>query len=397
MKGPLEGVRVLDLTHSLAGLFCTMFLADLGAEVIKLEPPQPGQKGVGARFPTGWAVDGIDLRFFHLNRNKKSLALDLKSPIGQQVFYDLVRKADAVVDNFRPAVLKRLGVAYENLAPLNPRLISCSITSFGSRGPYRDRPAMDSVAQALSGVLSLTWERGQAPVMGLPVADLSSGILAAQGLCAALYQREGTGLGQQVEVSLLDACLALLHYEATYYLNTAKPPPPRGTKVWGAPLFGLFRTRDGYVALSAVTEKQWQDMCQVLGCQHLLEDARFQTKALRAKNSAELNSLVEALTQDWNSRDLITRLQEVEIPASPINTLEEAFADRHIRAGGMVVEVPYQGRALKTIANPVRLSACQPEYRTPPGFGEHTREVLGGLLGYSPERIEELKRAGVIH
>ena len=396
MRGPIEGVRVLDLTHSLAGLFCTMFLADLGAEVIKLEPPQPGQKGVGARFPTGWAVDGIDLRFFHLSRNKKSLALDLKSPAGRQVLYELVKKVDAVVDNFRPAVLPRLGLAYENLRPLNPRIIACSITSFGSQGPYRDRPAMDSVAQALSGVLSLNWEKGQGPVMGLPVADLSSGLLAAQGLCAALYQRDRTGLGQQVEVSLLDTCLALLHYEATYYLNSGKLPPPRGTKVWGAPLFGLFRTRDGYVALSAITEKQWRDICPLLGCQHLLEDARFQTQALRVKNALELNALVEALTQEWKSQDLIARLQDVDIPASPINTLEEAFADPHIRAGGMVVEVAYQGKTLKTIGNPLRFSASQQEYRKPPGFGEHTQEVLGGLLGYSRERLEELRREGVI-
>ncbi len=395
--GPMEGIRVLDLGQSMASWTATMILGDLGADVIRIEPRQGGAKGIH-KLVIGYAVDGVEMRIVHLNRNKRSLTLDLKAPAGKEVFVDLVKKSDVVLNNYRYGVMSRLGLDYERLKQENPRIIYCSITGFGNTGPYRDRPAIDQIGQAISGLIGITREPGKREpgklpnLYGISLADYGTGLYAVQGIMAALYVREKSGLGQMVDLSLLDCCLALLNYEGTYYLNSGILREPHDSKVWGFPLVGIFETSDDCVMICVVSERHWQSFCKAVGRDDLSQDPRFATAAGRLEHRAELNAVAEEIVRTRTTDAWLELLMKEDIPVSPVNTLDKVFSDPQVQQGDMVNAVQYQGKQYKLVGNPIKMSGTQhQEYDPPPTLGQHTDEILSELLGYSRQKIEELR------
>ena len=376
--GALDGLRVLDLTQVMAGPYCTMLLADLGADVVKIENPDVGDQ---TRRSWGHAVHGEDSRaFLALNRNKRSVCLDLKSTEGLNDFYRLVRTADVVVENFRPGVTKRLGVDYETLAERNPRLIYASVSGFGQTGPYADRPGYDLIAQAMSGVMSVTGSPGGAPVKsGLPVGDLGAGMFCAFGIVAACLAREKTGLGQQVETSLFEAALAMSVWESTEYWATGEIPQPLGSANRMSAPYQALRTKDGYLTLGANNERLWQRLCAALKVTHLQTDPRFVTNADRMRHRDELAAELEKRLGEADTDEWVTRLIDVGVPAGPIRNYQQVLDDDpHVKARGMVQEVdhPVEGR-VRMLGSPVRMNGMPALLRRhPPLLGEHTAEIL---------------------
>lgn len=392
MGGALEGVRVLDLTQTLAGPFGSMILADLGAEVIKIEPPGRRQTVEG-----GTTFKGETVHFLAINRSKKSIILDLKASKGKEVFYDLARKADVVFDNYRAGVLDRLGIDYETLKSLNPRIISCSVTGFGSTGPYRDRPAYDLIVQAMSGGMSITGEPPPARA-GIPIGDLSGGMFAAHGIMAALYARERTRVGQRVEVSLLDGQIALLTYCVPDYFVSGKMVGPVGVGQRADPTYRMFKTKDTHIVIAiAPGSRFWQNLCRALGREDLATDPRFDSFARRRENVAELTSIIEEILLSKTAEEWLELLVKEDVPAGPVNTIDKALADPQVGHQKMVVPVDYVlGGELKLAGNPIKMSGVEQVFKSPPTFGQHTEEVLSQLLGYSEAKISELKREKVI-
>lgn len=393
----LEGVRVLDLTRTTAGLFGAMILGDLGAEVIKIEPRELTPRTLGRFIITGRSLDGIDMRTIQTYRNRKSFTLEIKKPQGRGVFYDLVRVSDVILDNYRPGVMKALGLDYETLSGINPRIICASITGFGAEGPYAQRPGYDPIAEAMSGLLSLYGEEEQPPIYpGTPMADMGTGMFAAHGVLAALYQRQRTGQGQKVEACLLDTSLAFLYLDGTYFLNTGKLPQRSGATARSGPLVGIFRTQDGYIVTCVQSPEQVRNLCRALGHQEWLEDPRFNSTENRARNREQLNRLAQEVfltrtTDQWEEAILAA-----DVPVGRVNRLDQAFADPHIQSRGMVVSFDYEGREFRALGSPFRLSGSPPRCEPPPTWGEHTEEVLSTVLRYPPERIESLRQERVI-
>jgi crotonobetainyl-CoA:carnitine CoA-transferase CaiB-like acyl-CoA transferase len=377
-EGALDGLRVLDLTQVMAGPYCTMLLADLGADVVKIENPKDGDQ---TRRSWGYAVHGEDSRaFLALNRNKRSVCLDLKSAEGLADFHRLVLTADVVVENFGPGVTKRLGIDYQTLAELNPRLIYASVSGFGQTGPYADRPGYDLIAQAMSGVMSVTGTPGGVPVKcGLPVGDLGAGMFCAFGIVSAVLSRVHTGRGQQVETSLFEAALAMSVWESTEYWATGEVPQPLGSANRMSAPYQALRTKDGYLTLGANNERLWQRLCAALKLTHLQTDPRFGTNTDRMLHRDELaaeleKTLVEAETDDW-----VALLLDVGVPVGPIRDYRQVLdEDPHVKARGMVQEIdhPIEGR-VRVLGSPVRMSGTPARLRRhPPLLGEHTAEVL---------------------
>jgi crotonobetainyl-CoA:carnitine CoA-transferase CaiB-like acyl-CoA transferase len=400
MALPLSGVRVLDLTQVLAGPFASRTLADLGAEIIKVEPPGSGD---AARRFLAYTLNGESFYFLGMNRNKKSITLNLKSPRGREVFYALARKSDVVFSNFRPGVTASLGVDYPTLRELNPRIISCAISGFGSTGPERDRPAFDPILQAAGGVLSLTGEPGGAPMMvGFPIADLCSGYVAVQGILAALYARERTGQGQEVDISMFDVQLHLQGHIGQYYLVSGEVLPPLGAYNHINVPAGSFKTRSGYITVSCTTQKFWENLAAVLsrlqGFESLGTDPRFTANVDRVRHKQELIAVLERAFQTRTTEEWVPILDAAEVPCSPVNTVAQALNSPTARHRHMVVEVehPVAGR-YKVAGNPVKMSQVQQEsFFAAPTLGQHTQEVLSSLLGYSPEQLQALRREGAI-
>jgi CoA:oxalate CoA-transferase len=294
---PLSGVRILDLTLIMAGPYCTMILGDLGAEVIKIEKPGLGESS--RQMPPHF-FEGQSAYFIAMNRNKKSMTLDLKSDSGRRIFYDLARKSDVVIDNFRPGVVKKLGIDFDTLKPMNPRIICCSISGYGQTGPFRDRPAFDLVIQARGGIMSYTGEPGQMPVrMGAPMGDLSGGLFASQGILAALYQRERMGRGQRVDISLVDCQTSLLTYRAQFYLVGKEIAKPVGSGHVSAHPIGAFRTRTFDVVIDANTESIFAELCAAIGKPEMARDEKFNSREHRMKNKVVCDSRGDIPRQDW--------------------------------------------------------------------------------------------------
>ncbi|MGH7264459.1 MAG: CaiB/BaiF CoA transferase family protein [Candidatus Rokuibacteriota bacterium] len=394
-----EGVRVLDLSRMLAGPYGSMLLADLGAEVIKVEDPGGGDpmRGMGPPFlgPDG----GVSAYFLSINRNKKSVALDLETPDGRDVFLDLCRVADVVWENFRPGVLGRLGCAAETLRAANPRLIVCSISAFGQSGPYRDWPAFDLALQAMGGAMSLTGEDGRPPVrMGLPMGDLAGGMFGALAVAGALFRRAQTGEGTTIDLSLLDCQVSLLTYVAQYFWADARVPAPVGSGHASVVPYQAFPTRDGFLVVAVFAEKFWGGFCRAIGRPELAADARFDTNRKRVEARRELIAALEALFPARTTAEWLARLQAEGVPAAPIQRVDQVLDDPQVRLREMVVDLEHPGLGtVKTLGTPIR-AAGDPPFRPapPPALGEHTEAVLGGLLGYSPARLDALRRAGVI-
>ncbi|HXH11504.1 MAG TPA: CoA transferase [Alphaproteobacteria bacterium] len=399
MTRPLSGVRVLDLSQFLAGPYGTQILADLGAEVIKIEQPGVGDGCRG--FPPHFR-HGFSGYFLAVNRNKKSLTLDLKLAEGREVFYDLVRCSDVVYDNFRPGVTKRLRIDYDTLKALNPRIISCSVSGYGQTGPYKDRPSFDNIIQAMGGLMSYNGEEGRPPVkMGAPIGDMMGGIVASQGILAALYQRERTGQGQVIDIGLLDCQVSLLIYRAQYYWIAGEIAEPLGNVHRVIAPTASFQTKDGYVVIDAGQDKFFYQLCEAVGLPDLAHDPRFEHRPERLANRAALMSILQQRFTTKTTDEWLEILLAHDVPAGPVNTIDRVLNDPHVKERGMVKEVhdprhPEYGGWMTT-GNPIKLSGMSEEaFSHPPALGEHTDEILTKLLRYSSARVAELRERKVI-
>jgi CoA:oxalate CoA-transferase len=387
---PLSGVRILDLSAIIAGPYSTMLLADLGAEVIKIEKPGTGD---GARGMPPHFVEGESAYFIAFNRNKKSLILDLTKPAGKKTFLDLVRIADVVVDNYRPGVIQKLGVDYDILKGINPRIICCSITGYGSDGPFKDRPAFDIAVQARGGILSFTGEPGRPPVrMGVPMGDLASGMFAAHGILAALYAREQTGRGQRVDVSMLDCQIALLSYRGQYYLTGDEIAQPLGTGHASVHPSRGFKTKTFDIVLDCNLQKIFDEFCAMAGIPEMAGDPKFNSRENRFDNRIELYERLEELFLTRTGEEWLA-LMEDRIPIAPINTVDKALADPQILSRNMVPEIDCgNGKKIRVIGNPIKLSEVEKEKFDPaPRLDQDADWVLKELLHYTPEEIAVLK------
>jgi crotonobetainyl-CoA:carnitine CoA-transferase CaiB-like acyl-CoA transferase len=403
-SGPLKGLRVFDLTRVLAGPTCTQMLGDLGAEVIKIEHPSRGDDTRGFAPPFLPGRDGQPTKesayFAGVNRNKFSVTLDIAKPEGQEIARKLVAKSDILVENFKPGGLAKYGLDYASLKEAFPGLIYCSITGFGQTGPYAPRPGYDSLIQAMGGVMSLTGEPDGLPQkVGVPVADLFAGLYGTIGILAALRHKEATGQGQHIDIGMLDTHVAWLANQGMNYLATGENPPRLGNQHPNIVPYQVFATADGAIMLSVGNDSTFERFCKAFGLEHLLTDERFATNAKRVENRALVTDTLTPVMKSRTTNEWIAKLEELKIGCGPINKLSDVFADPHVQARGMVIEMPHEavGGAVKLIANPVKLSATPPDYRLPPPvLGAHTEGVLGRLLGLDAAAITALREKGVV-
>lgn len=385
--GALAGIRILDLTQVMSGPFCTMMLADLGADVIKVENPQAGDQ---TRKDWGVAINGDDSRaFLALNRNKRSVCIDLKSEAGLQDFYALVREADVVVENFRPGVTKRLGVDYDTLKDITPGLIYASISGFGQTGPYANYPGYDLIAQAMTGVMSITGEADGGPIKcGLPVADLGAGMFCTIGILGAVIARNTTGEGQYLETSLFESALAMSVWESTEYFATGRAPKKLGSANRMSAPYQAIATADGHVTIGANNDKLWRGTCTAIGAAHLIDDDRFLDNDHRMANRSELIALLEPLFATRTTDEWVNLFLEQGIPAGAIRDYDYVLSeDEHVKARNMIgsFEHPVEG-TIKVLASPIKMYGTPATIRVaPPLLGQHNDEILGHLRDGSPE------------
>jgi len=388
---PLARFKVLDLTRVRAGPTCVRQLADWGADVIKIEaPPVPGEEGMGG------PRHGPD--FQNLHRNKRSMTLNLKEAEGVAVFRKLVEGADVVVENYRPDVKHRLGVDYDTLAAINPRIVYGSISGFGQDGPYRDRPGFDQIAQGMGGLMSITGLPGQGPVrVGIPVADLTAGIFCAMGILLALLEREVSGKGQWVTSSLLQAQIAMLDFQAARWLLAKEVPRQAGNDHPTSIPTGVFKTADGHINIAATGGGIYQRFCKVIEAPHLATDPAYASSGERSKNRKALNAAIEAITETRPSAHWIAVLNDAGVPCGPINSIDEVFADPQVRH--LKMAQPVHSRTLgdqELVGQAVGLSRTPATMRSAsPELGEHTEEILAGL-GYDAAAIQRLRDGGVV-
>ncbi len=403
MTTPLEGIRVLDLGRHLAGPTCAQFLGDLGADVIKIENPERGEDGRAAGPPffdaNGPAEKGESAFFLSANRNKRSVALDIKAPEGKELFRRLADTADVVVENFRPGVMDALGIGYDEVSARNPRIIYCSLSGFGADGPDMNRPGLDNIIQGFSGLMSVTGFPGGEPVrVGIPVADLITGLMGAYGTLAALHARERTGRGQRVQSSLMEALVGMLGFQAVRYLNGDGVPPPAGNHHPINAPYGAYKTKDGWMTLGATGPKRWKTFCEVLGAPEWLEDPRFTTNGGRFAHNAELTELINEKLQAHTSDEWEQILNAHHIPSGPIYNMAQSLNHPQVRHREMVVEMPHPtlGTA-RLLGLPVKLSETPGAiHRAPPIFAQHTDEVLREI-GVTDTELEQLRAAGVVN
>ncbi len=400
MRLPLEGTRILELSQAMAGPFAMRTLADLGAEVIKIEQPRVGDmsRGMGPYF-----LGGESAYFLNLNRNKKGITLDLHTTQGREVFYRLVAVTDVVFDAFRPEVLPRLGLDFKSLKRANPTIIACSLSGFGQEGPYRSRPGFDGIVQAMGGGMSVTGQAGQPPVfMGFPVGDLVGGYVAALGIASALYARASTGRGTPIDVSLLDVQIALQGHLGQFYLVSGEVPKPIGSSHHTNLPVGAYQARDGrYLQVHCPSQEFHQKLMQLLaaeveGYQGLPSDSRFATQSDRIANREALDRVLSNAFRTRPRDEWLELFKHWDVPGGPVNNIAEALADPQVQLRNMVVEIdhPVAGR-YKTAGNPIKMG-FQESFRPPPTLGQHTSEILSELLGYSCGDIQSLREAGAI-
>lgn len=393
-KRPLDGVKVIDFTRVYAGPYCTMMLADLGAEVIKIE-----KQGTGDDTHDFQPVkDGESGYFTYLNRNKKSLSLNLKAKESIEIVKELATWADIVVENFSPGVVDRLGVGYDDLQAVNPRIIYGSISGFGQSGPYSKKPAYDLVCQAMGGYMTITGEaEGKPYKLGTSIADAAAGIHMAYALVAALYYREKTGVGQFVDVAMMDTVFSTLENFIVTKTLTGTAPSRNGNANLGSAPFNLYKTKDGYVTIACANNKLFEKLATAIGKTDLLKDARYKENSLRKKNESTLNKAIEEWTSPHTTKDVCNILEAAAIPVGPILTIDELVEDPHLKARNMLVDIPHpKFGMIKYPGNPIKYSKTSDLcFTSAPLLGEHNEEVLKTILHKSAEEIKALRDKGI--
>jgi crotonobetainyl-CoA:carnitine CoA-transferase CaiB-like acyl-CoA transferase len=393
--GPLQGIRVVDLTRVLAGPFCTQSLGDLGAEVLKIEPPDRGDET--RHFPP--FIGGESHYFLGINRNKKSLVVDLQEPAGAEILRRLVGKADILVENYRPGVMDRLGLGYDKLSALNPRLIYCAISGFGLSGPLRDKPSFDIVTQALSGALSINGERGHMPVkLGIPLGDMVGGVFGPMAILAALHERSVTGTGRLIDISLHDGLIGMLGYFVQLAFITGQDPGPMGSSHPNIVPYGSFPASDGSIIIAILSESFWGKLCDALERPELAADPRFATPTGRRDHRDEVDEAIAAVTRTRTVAEWQARLKQFDVPHAPVLGLGAALAHPQAVARDMVVSAEHAAIGdMRLAGRPVKFpGAPQRPVTAPPTMGQHTTEILRDLLGYTEAEIDGLRRDGVI-
>ena len=393
---PLEGIRVLDLTRIIAGPYCAMVLGDLGAEIIKIEQPKIGDESRAWGPP--W-VKEVSAYFIAINRNKKSLTLNFKNPRGIEIFKSLVKKADVVLENFRPGTMDELGIGYEVLKAINPRLIYCDMTGYGTDGPYRDKPGVDVIVSAIGGLMSITGPPEGEPVkVGVPLTDVLTGLYSFGAVTSALYLREQTGKGQRISVNLLAMQLATLINIGSNYLIGGVIPRRWGSAHPNIVPYEAHRAKDDYLIFGVVNERMWKSCCTLLGMEELKEDPRFANNAARIKNRQALSEIIDQKLAGKTVEEWIPLFDQAGIPCGPINTFDRAFRDPQVQHLGLVREMehPHYGK-VKVVGPPATFSESEIGIQSPPPLlGEHNREILTRLLGYSDEEVNSLQGQGVV-
>jgi len=395
-KKPLEGIKVLDLSRVLAGPYCTMMLGDLGADVIKVERPGEGDETREWGPPD---AAGESAYYLCVNRNKRGITVDLKAPEGREIIKKLAARSDIIIENYKVGTLARLGLGYEDIKKINPGIIYCSITGFGQYGPYKDRPGYDFIIQGMGGIMSITGDPDGPPMkVGVAIVDITAGLFACSSILAALYYREKTGLGQYIDISLLDSVVAWLANVGSNYLISGELPKRYGNAHPNIVPYEPFQAKDGvWIALGVGNDRQWRDFCRLAGLEHLADDPRFAINPQRVIHRKELIPIIAEKMKERTSDEWLEELDKLKIPCGPINTLDRVFSDPQVQARGMVVEVPHpKAGKVKFVASPMKfsLTPCIVE-RHPPLLGEHTEEVLKEL-GYSDDEIRSLREKGVI-
>jgi formyl-CoA transferase len=393
---PLEGLRVVDLTRVLSGPYCTMQLGDMGAEVIKVE--QPGKGDDTRAFAPPYQGDQAAY-FLSVNRNKKSITLDMKSAAGKEVLWRLIDKSDILVENFRPGAMDRLGFGYAAVKRHRPAMVYASISGFGASGPQKDRPGYDVIVQGEAGIMDITGPEDGAPYkVGAAIGDLVSGLYAVQGILAALYAARATGKGQHVDVSMYEAVASLLTFNASIYFATGEPPRRRGNAHPTIVPYETFEAADGWINLGVANDDLWQRFCKASERPDLAADPRWAKAADRVRNRDELVPLVRSLIKERTRDEWMARLDKSGVPAGAIRTVGEVCESDLLKARRMIAEMEHASAgAVKAVKNAVHMSVTPLDaYQAPPQLGQHTREVLTGLLGYSAEEVEALARKGVV-
>ena len=396
MSGPLDGVKVLSFGRMLAGPFATMLLSDLGAEVIKLEAPGLGDL---ARFAKPSVAEKVSSYFLSVNRGKKSITLDLKKERGKEVVLELVKLTDILLENFRPGVMERLGLGYETIKQHNPQIVYGSISGFGQQGPYSQRPAFDMIAQGMGGVVSITGEPGQQPSrVGYSIGDMGASLFGALAILAALHERDKSGQGQWIDVSMLDAQVALSENACARYFATGEIPGPFGSRHPLFTPFQAFPAKDGHVVVITQRPKDWENFCKVAGKEEWIEDEKYRDVDSRLANYDSFLSDMNVLMQTRSVQEWMALFDENNIMAGPVNNIEQVVNDPHIQQREMFVDVEHSRVGpLKVVGTPMKFSRtpCRID-KASPELGEHNQEVFSGWLDLSEEEIENLKEEGVI-
>jgi len=395
-SGALKGVRVLDLTRVLAGPFCTMLLADMGAEVIKVEEPGAGDDARG--YPP--FLRGSSAYFANLNRNKKSIALNLKKPEAKRILMELIKVSDVLLENFKPGTMEKLGFGYDVIKEANPGIIYAAISGFGQYGPYRDRPGYDIIGQAMGGLMSVSgWPDSPPTRTGTAMADILGGLNACIGILASLKAREQTGLGQMIDVSLVDSVVSAMETIIQLYLVEGRVPGRIGNRYEFIYPYDSFAAEDGWVVIGVGGEEVWKRFCSAMEREDLLEESAFRSNRNRVEEHERLHAIVTEWTSKRKVQDLVSHLMRFSVPCAPIYSVDQIVNDPHIaRAREMIVEMdhPLEGK-MKVVACPIRFSTMKASVRTTaPLLGQHTEEVLNEILGISKEEYSTLKDAGAL-
>ncbi|WP_339677866.1 CoA transferase [uncultured Zhongshania sp.] len=398
MNKPLNNIRVLDLTHMLSGPFCTMTLADLGADLIKVEPiGGEGTRKLLASDPKN-SIDGMGAYFITLNRNKRSIAIDLKSEDGLRIFYDLVKTADVVINNYAAGVPAKLKIDYAHLSVVNPRIITCSITGFGESGPGANRPAFDQVAQAYGGGMSITGTDASQPMRaGIPIGDLGGGMFGIMGVMSAIIERYSSGLGQHVDISMLDVQVSLLNYMATMHCLSGENPHPIGNSHFVHVPYNSYPTADGHIVICVLTDNFWQNLKALVNCAEL-DKPEYDGQPGRLADKNFIDKTLADIFRLDTSANWLTKLNAARIPVAPVNNFAQALSDPQIQHRNMLVELKHPaGKSTKGPGNPIKLSRSGEEsFSAAPLLGQNTDEIMAELANYSAADTASLKAAGII-